>query len=261
MVPCGDSVDAPTRGVRAIISSRLKSHQDMPDLYAGFDPSLLPAYTAADAGRFLKVPPSTVRSWVKGQYYTANQGKRFFKPLIELPESDSTLLSFTNLVELHVLAAIRRTHQVPLGRVRDALDYVDHEMATAHPLARIEFQTNGIELFVEYAGKLLAISRNGQLAIREALEIHLRRIVRDEEGLAARLFPFTRVDGPDQPSLVVIDPRISFGRPILTGTGIRTEVIAERYLSGESVVELADDYGCETIAVEEAIRCEMRLAA
>lgn len=64
----------------------------MADLYAGADPRLLPAYTAADAGRCLKIPHSTVRSWVKGQYYTTNAGRRFFKPIIDLPDAEPTSL-------------------------------------------------------------------------------------------------------------------------------------------------------------------------
>jgi uncharacterized protein (DUF433 family) len=56
---------------------------------------------------------------------------------------------------------------------------------------------------------------------------------------------------------VVIDPRISFGRPVLAGSGIPTAVIADRYKAGESVDELADDYGRKRLEIEEAIRCEL----
>ena len=55
---------------------------------------------------------------------------------------------------------------------------------------------------------------------------------------------------------VVIDPYVSFGRPVLVGTGIPTAVIAARYKAGESVDDLADDYGRSREEIEEAIRCE-----
>jgi uncharacterized protein (DUF433 family) len=73
----------------------------------------------------------------------------------------------------------------------------------------------------------------------------------------ARLYPFTRKRTPDEPKAIVIDPRISFGRPVLAGSGIPTAVIAERYKAGESVDELADDYGRKRLEIEEAIRCEL----
>ena len=61
-------------------------------------------------------------------------------------------------------------------------------------------------------------------------------------------------------SAVVIDPRIQFGRPCLTGTGITTSIIAERFAAGETIAEIAADYDREAADVEEAIRYE-RLAA
>jgi len=89
----------------------------------------------------------------------------------------------------------------------------------------------------------------------------LRRIERDREGFAVRLYPFTSTRHTDEPKLVVIDPHISFGRPVLVGTGIATAVIAERYKAGESVDELMDDYGRGRLEIEEAIRCELKLEA
>ena len=89
--------------------------------------------------------------------------------------------------------------------------------------------------------------------MRSILEAHLQRIERDPQGLAVRLYPFTRkrhLDGP----------HISFGRPALTSSGIATGVIAERYKAGESIDELADDYGRQPLEIEEAIRCELQAA-
>jgi uncharacterized protein (DUF433 family) len=60
---------------------------------------------------------------------------------------------------------------------------------------------------------------------------------------------------------VVIDPRLSFGRPVLAGTGIPTVVIAERCNAGESMEELASDYSRSRTDIEEAMRCELGLRA
>jgi uncharacterized protein (DUF433 family) len=56
---------------------------------------------------------------------------------------------------------------------------------------------------------------------------------------------------------VLIDPQISYGRPVLVGTGIPTAALAERYKAGDSIRNLADDYSLSTDAIEEAIRCEL----
>lgn len=96
--------------------------------------------------------------------------------------------------------------------------------------------------------------------VRELLEAHLRRIEHDGRGLALRLFPFSRGESLQAPRIVVVDPRISFGRPVIDGTAVRTEVVARRLRAGESVVDLATDYGVEVREIEEAIRYELAAA-
>jgi uncharacterized protein (DUF433 family) len=160
-----------------------------------------------------------------------------------------------------VLDAIRQQHQVRLVKIRQALRYLRQHFPSRHPLADQKFETDGLDLFMQRYGQLINISQSGQLAMRSLLEAHLQRIERDPQGIAMRLYPFTRKRLPDEPRLVVIDPSVSFGRPTLTGTGIATAVIAERYKAGDSVDELADDYGCVRLEIEEAIRCELKIEA
>jgi uncharacterized protein (DUF433 family) len=198
---------------------------------------------------------------VVGRTYPTREGPRFFRPVIALPNKNRTLLSFTNLVEAHVLDAIRREHEIPLDKVRTALRYLQDKFGSSHPLSEQRFETDGLSLFVQKYGQLINITRDGQLAVRELLEAHLKRIERDARGVAARLYPFTRKREPNEPRAVVIDPEISFGRPVLAGTGIPTAVVAERYKAGESVECLAKDYELGPLEIQEAIRCELQLAA
>jgi uncharacterized protein (DUF433 family) len=76
-------------------------------------------------------------------------------------------------------------------------------------------------------------------------------------GIPVKLYLFTRARQANEPKVVAIDPYVSFGRPVLVGTGIPTAVIAERYKAGESIQALADDYECPPCDIEEAIRCEL----
>ncbi len=225
------------------------------------DPRELPAYSIPEAAHYLRIPLGTLRSWVLGRYYPTEAGPRFFEPIIGLPEPGRGVLSFINLVEAHVLAAIRRKHSVPLPKVRQALRYIEKQFPSTHPLADHWFQTDGLNLFVQKWGQLINISQHGQLVIRRLLEAHLQRIERDPHGLPTRLYPFTRKLEPQEPKVVVIDPFVSFGRPVLAGTGIPTAVIAERYKAGESIDELAGDYGYQRLGIEEAIRCELQVQA
>ena len=95
------------------------------------------------------------------------------------------------------------------------------------------------------------------------LKVYLHRIDRDENGFARRFFPYVRHGIPDveQPRIILIDPTISGGRPVLKRTGIATRVVAERYLAGESPEDLAKDYKRTRDEIDEIVRCETQLVA
>jgi uncharacterized protein (DUF433 family) len=220
-----------------------------------------PVYSIAEASRYLSIPPATLRSWVAGRKYPTGSGPKFFRPIIQLPDDTRAGLSFINLLEAHVLDAIRRHHQVPLSKIRDAIHYLRKHFSSSHPLAEQRFQTDGIDLFIERFDRLINVTQSGQIALRELLKAHLHRVERDSTGNVVRLYPFTRKRDLHEPKVVVIDPYISYGRPVLVGTGIPTAVVAERYKAGESIDELAEDYGRSRKEIEEAIRCELWLEA
>lgn len=217
------------------------------------DPRTLPAYRIGEAAHYVRVPKSTVRWWVSGRDHYG----RLFEPASKQP----LVLSFFNLVELHILAAIRRQHRVPLPKVRRAVDFLSREFKTEHPLLSHQLQTDGLDLFMEHSDELLNISRDGQLAMREVLQSALKRVERDANGVPVRLFPFTRSGTEDGPQVIVIDPRVSGGRPAIARTGVATEVIADRLKAGESMEELAHDYGLTDMEIEEALRSALPAAA
>jgi len=225
------------------------------------DPTEIPTYTLGEASHYLLIPLATLRSWTVGRYYPVQDGKRLFSPVIPAAQKDPVMLSFVNLIEAHVLDAIRRVYGVQLPKVRSAMTFLRHEFGSKHPLIEQKIETDGRDLFIRSLGKLIAASGGGQLVMPELIEAYLKRIEWDERGIASRLYPFTRKRQLDEPKVIVIDPRISFGRPVLSGTGVRTSIVAERYKAGESVEELAEDYGRGRLDIEEAIRCELALEA
>jgi uncharacterized protein (DUF433 family) len=168
-------------------------------------------------------------------------------------------MSFWNLVEAHVLSGIRRHHCVKLPAVRRALSYVQRHLDVDRPLINQTFETDGRSLFVEKYQQLINASGQGQIVMEELLLVRLTRIERDEHGLPVQLYPFTRsMEGQpsdaDQPKLVAVNPRVSFGRPSVAG--VPTSVIWSRYRAGDSTADLAGDYALNPDQIEEAIRCE-----
>jgi uncharacterized protein (DUF433 family) len=221
------------------------------------DPREQPAYTIAEAAHYLDLPVPTIRYWATGSTNC--------DPLVDVPARHPVLLSFLNLAELHVLAAIRREHAISMPKVRTALAYLAQHTRRdpdrRHPLISADLETDGLDLFVERYGQLVSISQDGQTVMREMMTAALHRIDRDPQGVPIKLYPFTRSSIDHAPALVVIDPSLAAGRPVLKGTGLATGILAERYKAGESVAELARDYERTEAEIEEAIRCELRTAA
>lgn len=226
-------------------------------LYGGRDPRAVPAYTVADAARYLHTPAATLRSWFVGRTYARRGGDTAsFERLITPADADARRLSFFNLVEAHVLRALRTRHEVPISSVRAALAFAERELKIPHLLLSEELETSAGDIFMEHYGRLINLSRSGQIAMRRVLESYLRRVERDDSSIPIRLYPFLRGPGEVSAREVVIDPRVSFGRPVVAGTGIRTETLAERLDAGESLEDLVLDYGLSEDAIKDAVLFE-----
>lgn len=226
------------------------------DIYRGTRPEDVPAYTFPEAASLAGVPAATLRSWVLGRSYSTRGGSRSSAAIIRMPDRSRPFLSFTNVVEAHVLAAMRQHHGLTLDAVRGAVRYVRDQLDMDHPLAHERFKTDGKSLFVERAGRLINASRDGQLA-HGIFDAYLDRIEYDR-GRAIRLFPLFR--GQDTPRIVVVDPRRAFGRPTVSGTSIPVQIIRDRFDAGDSTALLADDYHLPIEQIEEALRAAKKAA-
>src|SRR5688572_15753422 len=89
--------------IRIAIAAMLKK----PDIYAGKSPRELPLYSIPEAARIVRVRPTTVRAWALGRTYPTSKGERPWPALIHAADRKARRLSFANLVELHVLSALR----------------------------------------------------------------------------------------------------------------------------------------------------------
>ena len=170
------------------------------------------------------------------------------------PASDQpVLLSFWNLIECHVLRALRTEHGVPLREVRQALTYAERKLRISKLLLRKDLLTDGGSLFLDRFGKLVDLSASGQLAMREVLHAHLRRVEWDDNQFPIRLYPYLSTEMSDNVRPIAIDPAVAFGRPIVARRGITTAILVERYDAGESLAEVAADYDLTESEVRQAI--------
>ena len=221
----------------------------MPDFNSIFE---TPLYGLVDAAHYLRVPYQTVRYWTLG--------RRAVEPIVHLASTDPPRLSFVNLMECHMLSAMRSTYNLRLPKVRKALRTLADMSPSPHPLVDKPLETDSVDVFIrEHGDELLNLNNPQQRNFKEIFNIYMQRIERGPNGMS--FFPFVEERSISEPKIIMLNPEISFGRPVISGTGIPTAVIASRFHGRESVSELAKEYGRTDKEIEEAIRWESRAIA
>lgn len=210
-----------------------------------------PAYGVAEAAVYLKVPYNTLRYWLTGFHR--------LPPVVVPAQSDPLRLSFVNLLECHVLAGMRRLYDLKLPKVRTAVAQVSKKLGKPHPLVTQVFFTDRKDLFVEMMGEIVNVSRPQQQMGFDFFKMFLERVETDASG-AMKFFPFVGKPSLQEPKSIEINPAVGFGKPVISGTGISTAIIASRFNARESVTDLAEEYGCSPEQIEEAIRWERPVA-
>ena len=71
-----------------------------------------------------------------GRQYPTAEGSGQFPPLIRPASRQPPLLSFSNLIEAHVLRSLRTDHGVPVKAMRSALAYAERALGIDRLLLR-----------------------------------------------------------------------------------------------------------------------------
>jgi uncharacterized protein (DUF433 family) len=205
----------------------------------------LPNYQIGEAARYAGISAQTVAAWHK-------EGARESVTLSK--KEQRAALSYMQLIEVAVVAAFRKAG-IPLRRIRKAREFVAKSLRSEYPFSEYRFKTDGRRLWVDYEqvegesgrGKLMGADNYGQLAWSDIIG-RLKEFEYDGEGIVVSW----HVDGERSP--ITIDPRISFGAPCVGGTP--TWVIKGRWNAGESIADIAEDFGIKKLDVRRALKFE-----
>jgi uncharacterized protein (DUF433 family) len=219
-------------------------------------------FTVAEAAGWITVPRSTFHGWVHG-YEQHPPGRRAVmgSPIVlsHAAGRGQPAVPFLGLVEGLVLNAFRRTG-LPLQRIRPALDRLDQELGLRHALASERLTADGVEVLYDYGAALdpggigdLVTVRSGQRVFAPIVRDCLRRIRYAQDGWADRAeLPGYAV------ATVVVDAGVAHGRPVLEPTRIPVEDVLHRWVAGDSLAELATDFGLDSVELEDVIRTATR---
>ncbi len=205
----------------------------------------LPAYRFSEAARFAQTSPQTVARWYRGY----SSPPRHMEPVSPPPPPNT--LSYIQLVEVSLVATFRR-FGVKLEALRRAHTFLRQAYESEYPFAQHKLKTNGTDVLAEVfedPAVLVVANRAGELIWADVIRARFEEF-EYEHDLATRWY----VRGQEHP--ILIDPRISFGAPIIAGTGIPTAIVKERFLTGEPIPELEEDFGLSMHQVKEALSFE-----
>jgi len=227
-----------------------------------------PLYTVAEAARLIGTPKTTLGAWARGYDYTTRHGsRRHSDPLVTEAgpgRRHYPTVPFVGLAEAAFLAAIRRTG-VPMQRIRPALDRLRDELGIEHALASRGIYTDGAEILYKVGRDTgidvsaldeLVVVRNNQGVFTEVILDYLQHVTFGSSGYAEviRLPRFGSAD-------VIVDPRFSFGQPVLEASGVAIEAVLDRFDAGESIGDLAIDFEVAPEVIEQLLRASRQVAA
>lgn len=214
------------------------------------------AYSYAEVSRALHIPASTLRAWTQGQEYEYRGDRREFRPVLINTPPDG--LTYNNVVEAYVLRALRTVHNLSLGQVRQAQQTAKERYGINRLFIHEQLRIAPGEMFLDEYTSLVSLSHGEQLAMGKILQAYLERVEYDDDKLATLFYPLTR--GPkatNSPKLIALNPKVSFGKPIIKSRGIRTSVVVDRIDAGEEPEHVAADFGLTMDEVDEAVFFEL----
>jgi uncharacterized protein (DUF433 family) len=214
-----------------------------------YDRLTRPRYSYADADRIVRVSRGTSSRWVKGYWYWHDSGERVRLPAITSESGPEAAVSFFDLIGVVAIRELRKAN-LSLPQVRRVVTYCQRELGLEYPLVTETFRTDGREVFIEAEGHLLDVGRRGGQQVWDEVVAPFLQTIDYHHEFARRWWPLGR------DVKVVVDPRYGFGLPVIAGSGVRTEIVAERHRAGDANGEIAYDFGVTVPEVEDALRYE-----
>lgn len=205
----------------------------------------LPVYTIADTARYAGTLPQTVAYWHfgGGDLGPALPGREHRRPL-----------SYLELVEAAFVATFRALG-VSLQRIRKAREYAAQTLNSEFPFAEYRWLTEGHHMLLN----LMEFEDDTQFENLIVGDAHGQMVWKQMVGERFAQFDYEydlaiiwHVAGRQSP--VIIDPRVSFGAPMVRG--IATWVLKGRWNAGEIIEDIEGDFGLQQEEIKYGLQFE-----
>ena len=217
-------------------------------------------YSIPEAAKLTGAGYDTMRRWLTGYTYSY-KGKHIEKPPIfetEFGKVDGQMIvSFQDLVEL--LFVVRfRAKRVSWGIIHEAFEKAKDRFESNHPFSRLNYRTDGNRIFedgLSRAGRQVTDLNTDQIVFADFIDRTLSKGIEFSNNEASVWFP----KFPSK--VIVLDPKRSFGRPIVNRVGIPTEVLFAAFEADEDYSIVARDFDLRVQEVKAAVSFQEKIAA
>ena len=219
-------------------------------------------YTVPDAARLTGVSPWCIRRWLRGYQFKVKTG-RHHSPAVwssQLPVIDERLaLGFLDLLEVRCVDAFISAG-VSWKTMRLAHSQAQNVVGHSHPFCTHRFVTDGHAIFVELRERNDEVAlwdmRDLQRVFEKIIRPFLKNVEFDRDRIPQRWWP------QGKSHRVALDPRRSFGQPIVFRDGVPTQILARSVKANDgSIDEVARWFELSPTSVREAVNFEQQLAA
>lgn len=200
-------------------------------------------YSPNEVAEILKLPYSKVKYLIRGYWSSAAFGK-----------TRKRTINFLGLIEFYFYYFLRDQQKWTPQAIKKLHTQLSHDFDTSYPFASLKIKPHKrnqkddkMEAWVEHQDFLLQADGKLQPSFKEFIEPFLGQIEFGDDLLAKRFYPLK------QSKSIVVDPKKQFGKPIINGKGVRTEVIYKFYMGGESMESICKLYDLKLEQVESAI--------
>ena len=212
-------------------------------------------YTPSEAAFYARVSTQLIQRWLWG----SRRGEAVVMP--QLGDGER-IVSFLDLVQTLAIRAIRTTYEIPLSKIREAVNEARRRYDLTYPFAvrhrtfvfgdllhaphkaNVLIRPEGIdEDLVQVSGR-----EKGNKVFAVVAELHMRDLYFGDDQLANAYVAWKR-GGRE----IRFDPRRQFGDPMVGSTGYSVQALWHAYVTEGGVQAAAEAYGVEPEDVEIAI--------
>jgi uncharacterized protein (DUF433 family)/DNA-binding transcriptional MerR regulator len=214
-------------------------------------------YSVHEAARMTAIPSDSIRRWLWPRTLAGRRQEPLWRP--QLPSIGGVKgLSFRDLIEIQFVDRFRQ-RGVSLRVIRRTIDLATRLLDESYLLSSVRFKTDGKSILAEVAER----SGEGRWVLDLATGQHLLDFV------LPRLYDALEYSDLDdllrwwplgKGRRVVVDPRKSFGRPIVT-EGVPTAILAGSHEVEESIPAVARWFEVSEESVRDALEFERSLKA